>query len=246
MSDTLTSSENNTAAITTPLAAPRRKQTRGLLNQAQLRHLTKCETITQTAQQTAYAPALEARDISEDFLSKLADDTSAARAKAAEALQHTANSKAATVDELKAAKALIAGMQEVQKAAKQKYARTNRMALDKYFIGKKLNGSRPNLLQTSQTILDNLAEDTLPGITSAKVKSLNALRLGWIAAKSLQTNAHSSARTARAELKTMLKSLSDRRLSVQLAADAEWPHNDEESAAIRRDFSLPRGGPIKA
>ena len=244
MTDTLTSTGTGTAA-TTATVAPKRKQTRGPLNQAQLRRLTRSENIIQAAKHPDRASALDGRDISDDFLTTLADDTDAARAKAAEAMQHTADSKAATANERKAAQALIAGLQEVQKAAKQKYARTNRMALEKYFIGRKLNGSRPNLLQTSQTILDNLASDTLPGITAAKTKALNAARQGWIAANALHSDTQSSARAARAELKVMLKSLDDRRIAVQLAADAEWPHTDEENAATRKEFSLPRNRPIK-
>jgi hypothetical protein len=38
----------------------------------------------------------------------------------------------------------------------------------------------------------------------------------------------------------------DIQIALQLAADAEWPHSDEESAATRRDFGLSRTGPIKA
>ena len=137
-------------------------------------------------------------------------------------------------------------MQEVQKAAKQKYARTNRLALGDYFVGQKLNGNRPNLLQTSQTILDKPAADTLPVITTAKVKKLGTLRQGWIDAKAAQTDSSTAAQSARANLRTILKSIEDRRVAIQLAADAEWPHTDETHAAIRKEFGLSSSKPLQA
>ena len=141
---------------------------------------------------------------------------------------------------------VLAGMQEVQKAAKQKYARTNRIALGDYLVGEKLNGNRPNLLQTSQTFLNKLASDTLPGITAAKVTKLRNLRKGWVESRIPQTENITAAQTARAELKTMLKSIEDRQVAVQLAADAEWPHTDEVNAAIRKEFGLSPRQPLRA
>ena len=137
-------------------------------------------------------------------------------------------------------------MQEVQKAAKQKYARTNRIVLGDFFVGKKLNGNRPNLLQTSQTILDKLAADALPGITPAKVKKLATLRQGWNDAKTAQTESGTAAQSARAELKAMLKSIENRKVAIQLAADAEWPHTGETHAAIRKEFGLSPRKPLQA
>jgi hypothetical protein len=52
--------------------------------------------------------------------------------------------------------------------------------------------------------------------------------------------------TARAELKTMIKSIEDRRVAIQLAADAEWPHIDPENAAIRKEFGLSPRTPFRA
>lgn len=44
--------------------------------------------------------------------------------------------------------------------------------------------------------------------------------------------------TDRAELADMLTSIQDRKLGIQLAADAEWPHTDPENAGIRTKFGL--------
>ena len=241
MSDT-----NTTVAVAAPAAEPKHKRTRGPLNQGYLRKLTNAETIGAAAQDEDYASPLSQRDIDKDFVTELLADLDAARNKATEALQHTTAARSATAAEAKANSALHGALQEVQKAAKQKYARTNRIALGDYFVGKKLNGSRPNLLQTSQTILSKLAGDKLPGFTPAKIKGLGALRQGWIDAKVAQTDNTTAARTARAALKTLLKSIEDRKVAIQLAADAEWPHSEEENAAIRKEFRLSHRRPFKA
>ena len=211
-------------AATAPVAEPQPKRTRGVLNKAHLRKLTKAESIGTAAQDTDHAPALTARAI-------------------AAALSHSAAAQTATAEEYKAAHDLLAGMQEVQKAAKQKYARTNRIALGDYLVGEKLNGNRPNLLQTSQTFLIKLASDTLPGITATKVTKL---RKAWVESKVPQMENTTAAQTARAELRTMLKSIEDRQVVVQLAADAEWPHTDEVNAAIRKEFGLSPRQPLRA
>jgi len=233
-------------AVAAPVTEPKRKRKRGLLNQVHLRKLTKAEYIAQAAQQTERAPLLGARDIADTLVSKLLTDIEDARGKAAEAVNHSTAGQSATAHENKAAYALVGALQEVQKAAKQKYARTNRIALGDYFVGKKLNGSRPNLLQTSQSIINKLATDTLPGITAAKVKKLGTLRQTWIDANAAQTDAATAAQNARAELRTMLQSIEDRRVAIQLAADAEWPHTDESNAAVRREFGLSPRLPYQA
>ena len=234
------------AAPSAPAAEPKRKRTRGSLNQAHLRKLTKAEGIGQAAKNTDYATPLAAREIDADLVAELLSDTDEARAKAADALQHSTAAQTATAEEGKAAYALVGALQEVQKAAKQKYAHTNRIALGDYFVGKKLNGSRPNLLQTSQTILNKLGADTLPGITAAKVKKIGTLRQAWIDAKATRIDSSTAAQSARAELKTLLKSIQDRKVVIQLAADAEWPHADKENVAIRKEFGLSPRQPFQA
>ena len=43
----------------------------------------------------------------------------------------------------------------------------------------------------------------------------------------------------------MLKSIDDRRVAIQLAADAEWPHTESEHAPIRKEFALATRRPMK-
>jgi hypothetical protein len=202
--------------------------------------------VGQTAQSAAYATAIGNRDIDADYVSAFLDDVVAARAKMAAAVSNTTAHRNATAAEKKAAKKLEAGLRELQKAAKQKYARTNRIALGDYLIGQKLNGSRPNLEQTSQTIISRATSDTLPGFTTARVKAVGTQRQTWLAAQAAQAEAETAAISSRAELKVMVKSISDRKLAIQLAADAEYPHWDEENSGVRKEFALSPRRPLAA
>lgn len=228
-----------------PVAA-KTKKTRGSVNQRQAQALTKAEQAGTAAKQPDKTTRMAARDITQEIADAILADVEAAREKVAEAVVSTTARKTATAEEKKAAKALLAGMVEVQKAAKQKYARTNRIALNDYFVGQHLNGNRPNLLQTSQALLDKLAEDTLPGFTAAKKTKLKNARQAWVDKNGEQTTHTTAALTKRAEIKTMLKSIEDRRLAIQLAADAEWPHTEAENAGIRKEFAIATKRAVKA
>lgn len=232
-----------------PAASPKpakAKRTPGLLNQEHMRKLDKTDSIVTATQEENRADALAAREITADLVTEVVENIAAARAKAGEIVQHRADTRVATEAEAIAAEKLIGGLQEVQKAAKQKYAKTNRPALIAYFVGKPLNGSRANLSQTSQSIVDKAGADTLPGYTLAKSKALIALRKTWVAANKQQTDSATAAKTALADFKVLLKSIETKRAEIQLAADAEWPHTDEANAAIRREFRLPANRPHQA
>ncbi len=224
--------------VAAPATETKTKKSRGPINQAQAKELNKAEAVAQAATNADRASALASRDIDDKYVTAMVTEIGNAREKAGEALINTTAQREATAAQSDAEQSLVAGLQEAQKAAKQKYARSNRIALSDYFVGKKLNGSKPNLAQTSQTILDKLATDKLPGFTTAKVKALDALRTAWVDSTETQAGAQSAALSARAELRTLLKSVSDRRVAVQFAADAEWPHTEEEHGGVRKEFAL--------
>jgi hypothetical protein len=217
---------------------PKPKRVRGALNKKHLQKLSSAESVAAAAQSETYAALLGSREITKPFVDQFATNITSARNKAAEALRHDTATSTATMEHGKAEKALHKALQEVQKAAKQKYARTNRVALRNYFVGDKLNGSVPNLAQTSQTILKKLAEDQLPGFTAEKVNAINAARTAWFQAKTAQATNLAFAQEARADFKALLQQVDDARITIQLAADAEWPHTEEANAGVRKEFGL--------
>ncbi len=228
-----------------PLSPAAPKRGRGLLNQAQLDALTKAEQISIAAKKPAYAILLAARALLAAFVDSLLADILAARNQSAAAIHETVGKESATATEGNAEQALVRAMQEIQAAARQKYFAPDPQQLTAYFIGQgRLDGNRAFLEQASQAVIEKLTTDTLPGITAAKLTALAALRQAYIDANTTQTAAQSDATTARAELEDMLKSITQRRMTLQFAADAEWPWHDPASAGIRKEFYLPPGMPF--
>ena len=136
------------------------------------------------------------------------------------------------------------GIQEVQAAAKQRYARTAPDQLPNYYVGQKLNASRALLEQHSEAILTQLATDTLPGITAAKVTALGDLREAWITDNQTQGDAQSDATDERTDLTALVKTATDARITIQFAADAEYPYTTKANAAARKEFLLPANEPF--
>jgi hypothetical protein len=224
---------------TPPNPDTKKKQTHSGLNQAQTAALTKAEQLCMSAAKDAYAAKLAAREISAEYVATLDSDIQACRKKAASALQSTTGKSVATGAEVNATEALMVALQEVQCAAKQKFSRSNPIKLKDYGIGERIDANRPALEQWSNNIIEALAGDPLPGITAAKIAALTPLRTAYIATNSAQGGEQTQATGKRSEVETMLDSITDRRIGLQYAASAEWPHTNPANAAIRKEFYLP-------
>ena len=215
-----------------------------MLNQAQIQALTKADQICTCALKPAYAPALANREITGAFVTDLQDDICSARQRSALAVQNTTSKETATGGETTAEGLLLKALQEVQTAAKQKYALNDRTQMRDYDVGTRIDANRPQLEQVSQAIITKLGSDMLPGITSAKVANLVTLRQAYIDANPTQGGAQSDATLTRSQLDSAVQAITKRRLTIQLAAAAEWPHTDPANAAIRKAFALPVNKPF--
>jgi hypothetical protein len=222
----------------------KRRRNQPGLNQAQLVELTKAEQIVMAARKTIYRALLQAREITNAFLNALDTDIGSARSKSAGALQFTVSKVVATVSEGDAEEALVTALQEVQAAAKQKYVRTNRVMLQGYFVGKDIAANRHTLEQVSAAFLEKLGTDTLPGMTPEKVGALGDLREAYVSANGDQTDEQSSATQERCGRNELVSSIVDRRIQIQLAADAQWPYRVAANEAARREFYLPLDRPF--
>ncbi len=224
-----------------------------VLNQAQVQALTKAEQIVAAARKATYAPALALRDITPAMVDQLDADILAARRASARAIHHTTGKEVATAEQLHAKRSLILSLQEVQAAARQKYSRREPVKLQAYFIGKRLDQSRADLLQYAAGILLQLEgdptatppvpADPLPGIIPAKITALAAARSAYDDAKNPQTHGQTDATDERSERDILIDDLTDRRMDIQFAADAEWPYSDDINAGARREFYLPLSQP---
>lgn len=160
-------------------------------------------------------------------------------------MQDTTEKQGATATETAAQKALVKAIQAIQARARQKYFFTEPDALTAYYIGTdRIDANRATLEQVSSAILDQLVTDTLPGVTAGQKTALADRRAAYVEANSAQTDAQSEATTARTDLGVLLKSITQRRMTIQFAADAEWPWHDPASAGVRKEFHLPAGQPF--
>jgi len=132
----------------------------------------------------------------------------------------------------------------VQAAAKQKYSRSTPAQMKDYFVGEKLDASRATLVQAADSAAEKLKTDTLPGIDAAKIANLKTLRDAYVGANAAQSDAQSKASRERDSIEADVKSITDRRVQIQLAADAEWPASSTSNAPIPREFQLPPDRPF--
>jgi hypothetical protein len=219
-------------------------RTRGVLNKDQLADLNKAGNVVRAAQKEGRPAALAERDITDADIKALDDAVKAATTKAGAAVDNTAGKQQATAAETGAQNTLIAAIADVQKAAKQKYV-GDKPALAAYYVGQDLRRNRPLLETASQAILDKLATDKLPGIKDAQIAALTAARQAYVQADAAQAGEQSDATTARKELEAMLADILKKRMAIQYAADAVWPHTTPTNAGIRREFELPADRPMK-
>jgi len=239
-------------------ASQKRRHPHALLNQAQAQELNKARQIWAAALTEQHRQALLARGITDNFLSGLANHIELCRQKSSEAMQQTLLKENYTAEEHTAKKALVRSIAEIQSAAKQKYARSNPVKLQDFCIGKDLDASRAALEHYSQQILEKLGghsnagftmslsacPDTLPGITSEKIAALRALRSRWMEIQGRQANSQALATGLRAERDGLVQAITDLRIQIQFAAEAEWPASEPASAEKRRAFLLQPNRPF--
>lgn len=233
-------------------------------NQAQLEDLQVAEAIVAEARKDAYKTRLAAREISGAIVDELAAHCLEARRKTSEAVEEDTAAEAQTLNAAGRERAIVIAIQEMQAAAKQKYARREPVQLQNYFIGDRINPNEATLHQIAFTIAERLtpptgsdlatALDRLPGITLAKINILRDLidlppaPLGGSSSSSSSSSASpivpEEAVADRAARDAMIREINDRRMEIQFAADAEWPYTDPLNATARRAFHLPASRPF--
>ncbi|HEY5040437.1 MAG TPA: hypothetical protein VIK53_00355 [Verrucomicrobiae bacterium] len=225
----------------TPAPQPDPKKTgkKSFFNQAQLLALSTADDVCTAAQKTAYAPALALREIDSAFVTQLISDIKACRDLGASAAQSTTLKQSDTGGEHAAEDNLMTAIHEIQAAARQKYARANPVMMHDYMVSQRINQNQNTVKQAVESIIVKLGGDTLPGITPAKVASLQPLFTAYMNAIANPTGDQSDAIKLRAQRDAALQSINDRRATIQFAADAEWPFNVDANAGVRGEFDLP-------
>lgn len=221
---------------------PRRNP--ALPNQAILDELLKAESIAIKAQKLDYAPLLIEREITAAFLADTFAKIVQARAQSALATDKTTDRFGQTDLDRATKAALMKCLKEMQKAAKQKF-RTVPARLQDYYIGERIEQNRARLEQLGEQIIAKAAADVLPGIKPAKITAATVALAAYKASESGQSDAQSLASGTRGSLGNLMKEIANARITIQLAADAEWTHDDAANAGIRQEFQLPTDRAMK-
>lgn len=237
--------ESSVEISPSPAPAPEKeKRHRGVwgIQKKDLNELAKAEQISVAA--VKYARQLARRAIDSPITDKFRSDIESTRTKVGEAMQGFTRRRQSTAAEREAERNLLAALREIQSAAKQRFARTNQLALKNYNVGRKLNGSRPRLEQTAASLLARAEEDSLPGIPPSKLKEFRSAQTAWMEAGSLHVGHESLRQSDTHERNKLIESIRTQRIQIQYAADAEWPYWDPASAPIRVEFCLPPHQPF--
>ena len=232
------SSSGGTGGGGTPGGGGGRTRNPALPNQAYLDELLKAENICLKAQKADYAPLLAERDITAALTAATLVKIQQARALTAHATDMTTDKFGMTDHERETRTALMKCLKEIQKAAKQKF-RTVPARLADYYIGERIDQNRARLEQLGEQMITKAAADVLPGIKPAKITAANAALADYKASQGGQSDAQSGATGSRGSLKMMMSEITNTRITIQLAADAEWPHDHPANAGVRGEFQLP-------
>jgi hypothetical protein len=183
-------------------------------------------------------------DVSEAAIQAVLALCGEARAKGSAAVSATGLKEQSTAEEEDAEKALVAMVREFQARARQKHFSKNPETLAEYGIGLKIDNSRAVLEGWAQTIHDKTATDKLPKITETKRAALKAALQTYKNTQTDQTGAIGQASGTRIDRNSLVEEATERRMWLQFAADAEWPHTDSANTPIRREFQLPATRPF--
>ena len=235
-----------------PVPPTPKTQPKGYFNQAQLDDIQIAEEILPPARDDDRKAALAGKDITDAYVTGLADAIKEARQKITETGQGADDRKAATLNADDAERNLITALQAIQAAAKQK----NRMleededpathfSTDGYFIGQRLNPNRAGLLQSAATLLTRARTDELPGYkTPESITALETTISDYQEATATQAERDQEAADDRIARDKLIKKINSRRMAIQHAADALWPYTDSDHAPVRRLFKLPLDRPF--
>ena len=210
------------------------------------RELEKVKHILYWANQEPHKEALADRGLDQEFLDGMQTGHDGVSAFAYQALFKTTLKEKMTSNEKRIELELIKAVQEVQSSARLKYRLSAPEIMHSYFTGESLHTSHARLDFIVASILLQLSEDNLPGITDEKVTALQTLHGAWDQADWDQDDAQLQASIQRFLRDDNLKILRGKRIDIQLAINAEYPYQDKENEAVRRLFLLPINRPYVA
>lgn len=216
---------------------PEKKVKRGAFDKKKVQLLDLARKAGIAAAKSDYAAGLAAEDIDAAFVAAFNDDVAECARRFGRSVDATTDKEQATVDERSAKEVLVGGLRQVQAKARRKYRGS--VQLKDYFVGDNISISRAHLIEVADAIITKLGTDTIPGFGPASLAILKGKRDAYVRADSTQTDDQSLASGKRVSTDELLKSITQRRIEIQLAADSAYPPNVPANRPIRREFEIP-------
>jgi hypothetical protein len=235
--------------IVAPLVAEKKPaRSRAAFDTKAVKQLALAASVAHTAQRPECITPLAEREITAGFIAQLLADEAACQGKIAQTSNLRSTKKDTTATERAAKQALLEHTTDIQSAVMLKVSGQPARKGDReaYGIGKALrNLNRPNLETVLVGISQRLAADTLLGITPAKVQAFQSALAAWQSTDLSQSTHATDAAQLLIAAKAELASVNERRIKLQLAADAAFPYYNKENAALRSEFGLPKTRPFR-
>ena len=158
-----------------------------------------------------------------------------------------------TAEEEAARTALLEALHPIRTGAKRKYRTGPNAAAGRstYFVNEKTSVSLGRLLFMAGAVLLKLKpqaeggtpEDSLPGVTPAKLDNLTNTRANYLHADQTQGATNQDKLQAHLSVEQLDMAARAERIDLQLAADQIWSYHDPPNSATRRAFKIPPDRP---
>ncbi len=219
---------------------------RGYFNKSQLADIQIAEDIHTAAIAPSHAPALLEEDIDPAFITLFDGKLQIVRGQISATGQNAEDKITASLAATGAERTLLLALQGIQSAAKQR-ARFEAMDGDPatnfqatgYLIGKRLNASRPKLLQNADALIIKAKTETLPGHKPAKIVQIEGKLQAYRDDKKSQTDTVEESSEERIARDKIVHEINSLRIAIQHAADRVYPYTEEENRPQRVTFKLP-------
>ena len=220
----------------------------GDFNQAQLETIRKSEGLARTAAQADHQPRLVEEGMDTGTPAALLAKCTAWRDLSSQALDATQSKTESTGLGTDAETALRREVEFYR--GKARLAITKNPAWkdaeiatfkDRYFINKDIFTSRALAEQSASDIFNHAGEDTIPGVTPARLQKSTTALAAYTGTEAPQTGAQGDATTLRQQRDAAFAEALRLRQEIQFAADTAWPWHDDLNMGVRREFLLPSG-----
>lgn len=173
------------------------KRPRFAIAQGLANELSLAAEIAGTIAKADYAAALAEEGIDAVFIEGFRAKIVATNKLVSEAGGAKSNKTTSTEKEAKRKQELENQILAIQTRAKRKFMKPGDPQRAKYYIGEQIGRSRPQLVAVTNSILETLTKEALPGVTPARVTALREALAAYEAVQTEQTTEQSKASGAR-------------------------------------------------